>query len=200
MRISASIASRAESAVGETAARMQDLTNAAEKIGAVTSLIQKIAAQTNLLALNATIEAARAGEAGKGFAIVAGEVKALASQTARATDDIAAQVALVQGATGGVGDMIGRIFQTITDISRVGHDVGEAVEGQKQATADIAVHVREAAGGIDAVAANINDVQGAAGRTGAAAGEMTQSVTRLTDDAERLTQQISTFLSRVRAA
>lgn len=197
---SARIASQAEGAVDQATARMDELSTATATIGTVTSLIQQIAAQTNLLALNATIEAARAGEAGRGFAVVAGEVKLLASQTAKATDDIARQIALVQAATEGVAGVFAEISQTIGEVGRLGHSVAASVEEQSHATAAIGKHVHEVASGIGAVANDIGDVQGAAARTGSAAGETTRSVVRLTSDAERLSSQISHFLGRVRAS
>ncbi len=197
---SARIASQAEQAVAQATHRMTELGDATGRIGAVTSLIQQIAAQTNLLALNATIEAARAGDAGKGFAVVAGEVKALANQTARATDEIASQIALVQAATGGVGAVIVEVAGAVTEMGRLGQDVAAAVEQQRDATSRIDEHVRQASGGMQAVIADINQVQQAAARTGTASGSVARGIERLTNEAEQLTRQISAFLSQVRTA
>ena len=198
--ISASIAGDAKRAVGQATARMNELAEATTKIGEVTTLIQQISTQTNLLALNATIEAARAGDAGKGFAIVAGEVKTLANRTARATDDIASQIALVKTAASGVGSVIGEIAETISEINRLGERVAEAVEGQRCETDAIGSHVEQAVGGMDAVTSTISSMQAVAGQTGKAANDMAHNVERLTQDAEQLTRQISTFIGRVRAA
>ena len=196
--VSTRIATEAERAVGQAECRMRDLTAATDKIGTVTSLIQQIASQTNLLALNATIEAARAGDAGKGFAVVAGEVKVLASQTARATADIARQIALLQAASVGVEDTIREISATIAAIARVGQTVSDTVEQQKRATADIGGHIAETAWGIRTVAADIERVQGVTDQTGTASRQMAQVANRLTADAEHLTGQIAAFIGEVR--
>ena len=197
---SAAIAAQAESAVQQAGRRMAELATATTTIGAVTTLIQQVAAKTNLLALNATIEAARAGEAGKGFAVVAGEVKALATQTASATDDITNQITLVQAATTGVASMVDEISRTIAEITRLSQAVAQAVDQQKKATAEIGSYVTDAAAGIQTVTTDIQGVQGAATKTGTAANAMRQCVTRLTNDAENLTAQIATFLGRVKEA
>lgn len=198
--ISASIAGDAKRAVVQATARMTELSEATAKIGEVTSLIQQISAQTNLLALNATIEAARAGDAGKGFAIVAGEVKTLANRTAQATHDITSQIALVKTAADGVGCVIDEIAETVSEINRLGERVAEAVEGQRRETGAIGGHVEQAVGGMDAVASTVSTMQVVASQTGKAANDMAHSVERLTEDAEQLTRQISTFIGRVRAA
>ena len=198
--VSTRIATEAERAVAQAERRMRDLTAATDKIGTVTSLIQRIASQTNLLALNATIEAARAGDAGRGFAVVAGEVKALASQTARATADIARQIALLQSASVGVEDTIHEISTTIASIARVGQTVAETVEQQKRATADIGGHVTETAYGIRTVAGDIERVQGVTDQTGTASRRMAEVANRLTADAEQLTNQIAAFIGEVRVS
>ena len=138
----------AESAVvkaGQTTEMVSSLASAAEKIGDVLRLIGAIASQTNLLALNATIEAARAGEAGRGFAVVASEVKELASQTAKATEEIAGQVAAIQSATGDCVTAIGGISDTIREISGIATTIAAAVEQQDSATREIARSVQQAA-------------------------------------------------------
>ena len=197
---SSTVAAQAEAAVERASRRMAELSTATTTIGAVTVLIQQVAAKTNLLALNATIEAARAGEAGRGFAVVAGEVKALAGQTARATDDITSQIALVQAATTGLAGLVDEVSRTISELTRLSQNVAQAVDHQKKATAEISGYVHGAAAGIETVTADIRGVRGAATRTGAAADAMRQCVRRLTDDAEILTSQVATFLGQVREA
>ena len=144
------------------------MAEAAQKIGDVVKLINDIAGQTNLLALNATIEAARAGEAGKGFAVVASEVKSLANQTAKATEDISAQIKSIQSATGGAVQAIGGIGQTIGRISEIATTIASAVEEQGAATQEIARNVQQASAGTNEVSSNIVNVTQAATETGAA--------------------------------
>jgi methyl-accepting chemotaxis protein len=175
------------------------LAEAAQKIGAVVSLIQDIAEQTNLLALNATIEAARAGEAGKGFAVVAGEVKSLATQTAKATQEIAQQVEGMQNATGGTVGVIEGIVSVIKQISENAQGIAAAVEEQNAATGEISRNVQEAATGTQAVASNIVGVREAAGQTGAAAGEVLESAGQLSRQSELLRGEVSKFISNLRA-
>ena len=145
------------------------LATAAEKIGDVLRLIGAIASQTNLLALNATIEAARAGEAGRGFAVVASEVKELASQTAKATDEIAGQVAAIQSATGDCVTAIGGISDTIREISGIATTIAAAVEEQDSATREIARSVQQAAAGTSDVSANVAGASQAADQSRALA-------------------------------
>ena len=140
---------------GQTTEMVSSLASAAEKIGDVLRLIGAIASQTNLLALNATIEAARAGEAGRGFAVVASEVKELASQTAKATEEIAGQVAAIQSATGDCVTAIGGISDTIREISGIATTIAAAVEEQDSATREIARSVQQAATGTSEVSLNV---------------------------------------------
>ena len=193
----------AQAAVGEadqTAALVRTLSASVAKIGEVVGMISGIAAQTNLLALNATIEAARAGEAGKGFAVVASEVKALADQTAKATDEIGHQIGQVQGATGEAVTAIGQIAARIREISTVSASIAAAVEEQDAATQEIVRNVGQAASGTGEVTRTITGVAGAAEKTGAAAGDVLDSASELSRQSERLTAEVGRFLATVRAA
>jgi methyl-accepting chemotaxis protein len=193
----------AEGAVAETARTSEQVAGldaAAQRIGEVVQMINGIAAQTNLLALNATIEAARAGEAGKGFAVVASEVKSLANQTARATEDIAQQVAQIQSATKGVVGAIGGIHKTIEGLSGVATSIAGAVEQQNAATQEIARNVQEAASGTGQVTQTIVEVSRAAGEAGTAAGQVVGSIDHLGRDMTALHGRIQAFLGAVKAA
>ena len=197
---SSRIAADAVRQAGQTDARIGQLSNAAGRIGEVVKLITAIAEQTNLLALNATIEAARAGEAGRGFAVVAQEVKALASQTARATDDIGAQIADMQTATQDSVAAIKEIGATIGRIADNAATIAAAVSEQRAANEEIARNVFQAANGTQEVAANITDVNSAAGATGSASMEVLTSARSLSSDSSRLKAQVERFLATVRAA
>jgi methyl-accepting chemotaxis protein len=170
------------------------LAQSSARIGEVIALINDIASQTNLLALNATIEAARAGEAGKGFAVVASEVKSLANQTARATDEISAQVGAVQAQTENAVTAINGIVARIREISHIAGSVAAAVEEQSAATQEIARNVQQAAQGTQHVADNIGGVSEAAGNTGAASQQVLSSARSLSSEAEQLKEMVSAFL------
>jgi methyl-accepting chemotaxis protein len=183
-----------------TDGRINELSKAAGRIGDVVKLITAIAEQTNLLALNATIEAARAGEAGRGFAVVASEVKQLASQTARATDEIGTQIAGMQAATQDSVAAIKEIGGTIGRISEIASTIAAAVEEQGAATQEIARNVGEAAKGTQQVAANITDVNRGAGETGSASAQVLSSAQSLSHESNHLKAEVDKFLSTVRAA
>ncbi|PWC52560.1 chemotaxis protein [Azospirillum sp. TSO22-1] len=197
---STEISERAVTQAKRTTATMRGLVDAADQIGAVVELINSIAGQTNLLALNATIEAARAGEAGKGFAVVASEVKALANQTARATEEIQAKVKEIQSATGGAQSAIHDIAQTIGHISEIATAIAAAIEEQGAATRDIAGNVVQAARGTSEVSSNIVGVNQAVMETGASSSQVRDSASSLAEEAETLRREVSSFIAAVRAA
>ena len=179
---------------------VQGLTDAAQRIGDVVRIINDIAGQTNLLALNATIEAARAGEAGKGFAVVASEVKALASQTTKATDEIASQIKAMQEATVRSAQVITHIAETIDQLSQSSTAIASAVEEQGAATQEIARNVQQAAVGTTEVAGNITQVSQAANVTGSAATSLLSAAGTLSKDGAALKKQVDGFLREIRAA
>jgi methyl-accepting chemotaxis protein len=184
----------------QTDGRIGKLSRAAQEIGDVVKLITAIAEQTNLLALNATIEAARAGEAGRGFAVVASEVKSLASQTAKATDEISSHIAGMQGATQESVAAIKEIGGTIAQISTIASTIASAVQEQGSATQEIARSVQTVAQGTHEAAANIMEVNRGAAETGAASGNVLDSARTLSTESTRLREELDRFMANIRAA
>ena len=184
----------------QTDGRIGKLSRAAQEIGDVVKLITAIAEQTNLLALNATIEAARAGEAGRGFAVVASEVKSLASQTAKATDEISSHISGMQGATQESVAAIKEIGGTIAQISNIASSIASAVEQQSSATQEIARSVQNVAQGTQEAAANIMQVNRGATETGSASEEVLNSAKTLSTESTRLREELDRFMANIRAA
>ena len=184
----------------QTDGRIGKLSRAAQQIGDVVKLITAIAEQTNLLALNATIEAARAGEAGRGFAVVASEVKSLASQTAKATDEISSHILGMQGATQESVAAIKEIGGTIAQISNIASTIASAVEQQSSATQEIARSVQNVAQGTQEAAANIMQVNRGATETGSASEEVLNSAKTLSTESTRLREELDRFMANIRAA
>ena len=197
---SSALAQGAVAEAAQTAAVVQELSEAAARIGDVVAMISSIAGQTNLLALNATIEAARAGEAGRGFAVVATEVKELAAQTARATDEIGGQIGRMQASTRQAVAAIDAIAGRIREISGVSASIAAAVEEQGAATQEIVRNVSEAASGTGAVTANVGGLAAAADETGAAASQVLTSATELSRQSEHLNAEMGRMLASLRAA
>ncbi len=196
----ADIAARAVDQTRETDGTVQGLAHTAGRIGEVVELINNIASQTNLLALNATIEAARAGEAGKGFSVVASEVKSLANQTAKATEDISQQIAAVQKVADDAMSAIKSIGGTIGKVSEVANAIAAAVEQQGAATREITRNTHQAATGTSGVSTNIAGVSEVADATGSAAQNVKSAAEALSAQTRQLSDQVTEFLGNIRAA
>ncbi len=194
------VASEAVVMVGHSSQTLNELSAAAEKIGAVVSLIADIAAQTNLLALNATIESARAGEAGKGFAVVATEVKSLAGQTAQATEEISKQINQMQAATNNAVDAITSIKKTIEEINSVSMAINTAIEEQTATTAEISRNTQEASIGTEMVSREIVEITASSEETGSAAREVVFAAEDLSKQAEILRSEVHSFMHDILTA
>ena len=197
---SQTIAHAAVEQAERTNARISELSHSAGRIGEVIKMITAVAEQTNLLALNATIEAARAGDAGRGFAVVASEVKALAAQTAKATEEIAAQVTQMQSATQHSVSAIAEIGSTIAQISEISGAIAAAVEEQGAATQEIARNVQQAARGATQVTGSMTDVNRGAADTGSAAEQVHGLAVSLSAQSSHLSREVESFLHKIRAA
>ncbi|MGJ4973134.1 MULTISPECIES: methyl-accepting chemotaxis protein [unclassified Bradyrhizobium] len=194
------IAAEAVNQATATDQRIKELSDAGNRIGDVVKLITSIAEQTNLLALNATIEAARAGDAGRGFAVVAQEVKTLAGQTAKATEEISSQIANMQTVTQESVDAIKAIGSTIERINGIAASISAAVEQQRAATQNITQSVRSAATGTAEVVENIRSAARGAGETGESSNRMFASARALSGESLRLKAEVQKFLDGMRAA
>jgi methyl-accepting chemotaxis protein len=191
---------RADETARQSAERTKALSEAANKIGSVVSLIQEIAEQTNLLALNATIEAARAGDAGRGFAVVASEVKALATQTAKATEDISSHVQQIQGSTDSAAEGIAKIAGVMEEVRLLSSEISAAIEQQGSATQEISSNVVVAADGTQSVVKNIEAVSASIATTESAAKDVDTTAGEVADTVEQLKAEVEGFLKEVAAA
>ncbi|SFK21399.1 methyl-accepting chemotaxis protein [Bradyrhizobium sp. Gha] len=197
---SAGIAAGAAEQARRTNAVFEGLAAGTQKIGEVVTLIHNIASQTNLLALNATIEAARAGEHGRGFAVVASEVKALANQTAMATEEIAAQIQDIQTATGEAVNAIEIFGGTIVQISQISGEIAAAVDQQSAATREIAANLQQASDRTKDVNRSIVNINGASEEASTAAGRLLDAAKALSSQSDQLKVEVDSFLGSLQAA
>ncbi|WP_282611155.1 methyl-accepting chemotaxis protein [Pelagibius sp. Alg239-R121] len=195
----ANVSSSGKDQAKSTNATVMGLAEGAQKIGDVVNLINDIAEQTNLLALNATIEAARAGEAGKGFAVVASEVKSLANQTAKATEEISQQIGTMQDSTQRTVKEIETVVEAMSKISEMTTAVASAVEQQNAATREIAQNIQQTASGTQEVSSNIVEVNSAAQQSYEAVGNVLEVVSALTTQSDTLRSELEQFLHRLRS-
>ncbi len=196
---SADIATAAMNEAEKAGTTVQDLADTTNRIGDILTVINDIAEQTNLLALNATIEAARAGDAGKGFAVVANEVKALATQTGKATEEIATQIDSMKRVSDQTIGAIGSIGGTIREVSEIATAIAAAVEEQDAATSEIARSAQTASANTEGVSSNVATVMEAANDTGAAANQIHGAINELSARADAMAKEIETFLQSIRA-
>lgn len=192
------VARRANDETNRTSSEVSKLSDAAQKIGDVINLIQAVAEQTNLLALNATIEAARAGEAGRGFAVVAAEVKELANQTSRATEEIASQIAAIQGATQNAVKSINAISETVRSVDNMTASIAAAVEQQGAATRDISANIQSAATGSTTLSGNVTRVSTTINAAGAVARDFLVSADDLKACSAKIAEDVRDFFMELR--
>ena len=197
---SSSVAREAVGDIGQANDTMSSLVTSSERIGDVIRLINDIAEQTNLLALNATIEAARAGEAGKGFAVVASEVKNLANQTSKATEEITGQISAMRNATEEVAKAMENVTHTIRQIDEISGSIAAAVEQQSAATREISGNAQQAARGTQDVSDNVTGVADAASQTGESAQRVLDATETLAQETSALAREVETFIAQVRSA